>query len=120
MQSYGRNKLKTTLDIMRRIDNWPTAVGMRLQQKKPGLRMLRYRDDLNVVCRGQSRDWDVIHELLFANSYERALHAIRAAKGPVTVLDLGGNLGLFSLLAARQRPDVTMHAFEPGPPNCSR
>jgi FkbM family methyltransferase len=117
MQSYGRNKFKTTLDIMRRIDNWPTAIGMRLRQKKPGLQLLRFRDDLNVICRGRSRDWDVIHELLFANSYARALEAIREAKGPVTVLDLGGNIGLFSLLAARQRPDVTVHAFEPGPPN---
>ena len=117
MQPYGRNKFKTTLDIVRRIDNWPAAVGMRLRQHKPGLQLLRFRDDLNVICRGRSRDWDVIHELLFMNSYARALKAIREAKAPVTVIDLGGNIGLFSLLAARQRPDVTIHAFEPGPPN---
>jgi hypothetical protein len=57
MQSYGRDKFKTTLGIVRRIDNWPTAFGMRLRQNKPGLRMLRFRDDLNIVCRGQSQDW---------------------------------------------------------------
>jgi FkbM family methyltransferase len=37
--------------------------------------------------------------------------------GPATIIDLGGNIGLFSLLTARQRTDISVHAFEPGPPN---
>ena len=114
---YRRNKIKTFLDIIRRIENWPTAAGMRLRQHHAGLRMLSFRDGLNVVCRAGSRDWDVVHELCFAGSYGRALAHVRSARGPATVLDLGGNIGLFSLLAAQQREDVKVHAFEPGPPN---
>ncbi len=114
---YQRNKIKTCLDIVRRIENWPTAVGMRLRQHHAGLRLLSFRDGLNVVCRAGSRDWDVVHELLFAGSYGRALAHVRATQGKATVLDLGGNIGLFSLLAAAQGPEVEVHAYEPGPPN---
>jgi FkbM family methyltransferase len=112
---YRHNKLKTLIDIVARIDNWPTAAAMRLRRGRRGLRLLTFRDGLNVVCRAGSRDWDVIHELLFAGSYGRALDQIKKTK-PATVLDLGGNIGLFSLLAGRL-DGVTVHAFEPGPPN---
>ena len=114
---YRRNKVKTFFDIVRRIENWPTATAMRLRRHHTGLRMLSFRDGLNVVCRAGSRDWDVVHELMFAGSYGRALAHIRAAQGAATVLDLGGNIGLFSLLAAAQRDDAVIHSFEPGPPN---
>jgi FkbM family methyltransferase len=90
---------------------------MRLRQHHPGLRMLSFRDGLNIVCRAGSRDWDVVHELVFAGSYGRAFAHLRATPNKPTVLDLGGNIGLFSVLAATQRPDVMVHAFEPGPPN---
>ncbi len=114
---YRRNKVRTFFDIVRRIDNWPTAVEMRLRRKQTGLRLLSFRDGLSVLCRAGSRDWPVIHELLFAGGYDHALKFLREAREPATVLDLGGNIGLFSLLAAAQRSDVTVHAFEPGPPN---
>jgi len=117
MQEYGGNKLRTALDISRRIENWPSAWEMRLRPRRAGLRLLRFRDGLNVVCRGGTRDWAVVHELLFAGSYSRAFEYLRGVTGPKLVLDLGGNLGLFSLLAASQSPDVVVHAYEPGPPN---
>jgi FkbM family methyltransferase len=114
---YRHNKAKTFLDMVRRIENWPTAAGMRLNRKRAGLRMLRFRDGLNVVCRAGTRDWDVIHELLFAGSYERAMEWLRKCPQSPIVIDLGGNIGLFSLIASRQREDITVHAYEPGPPN---
>jgi FkbM family methyltransferase len=115
---YRRNKAKTLLDIIRRIDNWPTAIDLRLRRHRRGLRLLNFRAGLNVVCRGGSRDWDAIHELLFAGSYQHALDYLRARSGRQMVLDLGGNIGLFSLQAALQSPEVFVHAYEPGPPNC--
>src|SRR5882757_10631576 len=116
MQAYRSNKFKTAADIMRRIDNWPTAFGMRFNRHKPGLRLLRFRDGLNVVCRGGTRDWDVIHELLFAGSYARAMSHLKCQSNSPVVLDLGGNIGLFSLLAAHSHPEAQVFAFEPGPP----
>lgn len=117
MQTYEANKLKTALAICQRIENWPVAWDLRLRRSRQGLRLLRFRGGLNVICRGATRDWDVVHELMFAGGYGRALDYLRRGKGARTVLDLGGNLGLFSLLAASQSPEVMVHAFEPGPPN---
>lgn len=117
MSSYRSNKLKTAWDIRNRIENWPTAFGLRIRKHKPGMRLLSFRDGLNVVCRGGTRDWDVVHELLFAGGYQRALGFLRNRPGAPLVLDLGGNIGLFSLLAARAHSNAEIHAFEPGPPN---
>ena len=115
--TYKRNKLKTAWDITQRIQNWPTAFGLRVFRHRPGLRMLNLRNGLNIVCRGGTRDWDVIHELLFAGGYGRAMEYLKRQSGQPTVLDLGGNIGLFSLLAASSHTSAKVVAFEPGPPN---
>ena len=117
MNRYPRNKFKTAVDIVRRIKNWPTAFDLRLRQKNPGERILHFRDGLNVVCRGATRDWDVVHELLFARSYDRAMNFLKSSPANSIVLDLGGNIGLFSLLAATANFGSQIHAYEPGPPN---
>ena len=46
---------------------------------------------------------------------EYGLDAIRAVEGkPVrTILDIGGNVGLFSLAARRRFPSATIHVYEP-------
>ena len=117
MQEYRANKLRTALDIVRRIENWPTALALRLWRHRPGLRLLAFRHGLNVVCRRDTRDWDVIHELLFAGGYDLALRTLSRLPGEPIVLDLGSNIGLFSLRAAAAHPRAQVHAFEPGPPN---
>jgi FkbM family methyltransferase len=117
MQPYGSNKLRTAWHIFQRIENWPTALDLRLRRQRPGLRLLNFRDGLNVVCRGGTRDWDVVHELMFAGGYRRALDCLKSLPGRPLVLDLGGNIGLFSLLATSIHPTAQVFAFEPGPPN---
>jgi FkbM family methyltransferase len=115
--TYKRNKLKTAWEITRRIENWPTAFGLRLRQSRPGLKLLNFRSGLNIVCRRGTQDWDVVHELFFAGGYGRAMEFLKQQSGQPLVLDLGGNIGLFSLLAARTHPEARMVAYEPGPPN---
>lgn len=117
MGEYRRNKIKTACDIARRVENWPTAFGMRLRPRRPGLRLLNFRDGLNVACRGGTGDWAVVHELLFAGGYGRALAYLKRQPDKPLVLDLGANIGLFSLLAAVHHPAAEVHAYEPGPPN---
>ena len=94
MQSYGGNKFKTALAMYRRIDNWPAAFDLRIRRRHHGLQLLRFRDGFNVVCRGGTRDWDVVYELMFAGSYGRAFEYLRTRPGRQNVLDLGGNIGL--------------------------
>jgi len=117
MPEYRRDKLKTAWQLMRRIENWPTAFGLRLRPNRPTLRLLNFRDGLNVVCRGVAGDWVVIHELLFAGGYQNAFEYLKTTSHQPLVLDLDGNIGLFSLLAARSNPSAQIHAYEPGPPN---
>lgn len=114
---YRRNKVRTIIEIVRRIENWPTAVALRLFRRRPGLRLLTFRGGLNIACRRATRDWDVIHELFFAGSYRRALEYLHDQPGTPTVLDLGGNIGLFSLLAVSSHGKARVIAFEPGAPN---
>lgn len=117
MADYKRNKIRTAWQIIREIENWPTAFGMRLRQKHRGLRLLNFRSGLNIACRGGTREWDLVHELYFAGSYGRAMNYLNHLPGQPLVLDLGGNIGLFSLLAAQTHPSAQIHAYEPGPPN---
>lgn len=118
MQDYRANKLRTVFQIMRRIHNWPTAVGMRLSRhRRTGLRLLSFRNGLNVVLRAGTRDWDVLHEIAFAGGYARALEFISHLPAGASVLDLGGNIGLFGLACARRVPGARIFAYEPGPPN---
>ena len=118
MPEYHANKLKTVLDIIRRFHNWPTAIGMRFfRHRQAGLRLLAFRDGLNVVLRSGTRDWDVLHEIAFAGSYARAFDFVSHEAAGSSVLDLGGNIGLFSLVCARHAPNARIFAYEPGPPN---
>lgn len=117
MAEYRRNKIKTAWEITRRIENWPTGFDLRLRRNRPGLRMLSFRSGLNVICRRDTRDWDVVHELLFAGGYARAFRFLKDQPGEPIVLDLGGNIGLFSLLAAEANPRARVFTYEPGPPN---
>ena len=117
MAEYRRNKIRTAWQMVKGIENWPTAMCMRLRRKRPGLRLLNFRNGLNIACRGSTRDWDVVHELYFAGSYGHAIDFLKHLPGEPLVLDLGGNIGLFSLLAALTHPSAHVHAYEPGPPN---
>jgi FkbM family methyltransferase len=117
MQHYGANKFRTVCEIVRRIENWTTALDLRIRRRRPGLNLLRFRSGLNVVCRGGTRDWGVLHELLFAGSYGRAFAYLHSLADSPIVIDLGGNIGLFSLLAASYHPRAIIYAYEPGPPN---
>jgi FkbM family methyltransferase len=117
LSTYRRNKLRTIVEIVRGIENWPTAIGLRLFRRRPGLRLLAFRRGINVICRSGTRDWDVVHELFFAGSYARAFKYLRGHSDSPRVIDLGGNIGLFSLLTASLHPSARVLAFEPGAPN---
>jgi FkbM family methyltransferase len=58
------------------------------------------------------------------SEYHSVLHGVSNAEdrfmqgyafGPGAIIDIGANLGIFSLLMSRRFPDREIHAFEPGP-----
>ena len=121
MQSYWfKNwgaKWWTFVQTRARVVNWLTVVGMRVHRDWRGLRLLHFRNGLNLVCRGGTQDWEVISELAINGGYELALAHLRQQSGQPLVLDLGGNIGVFSLLAAQIAPNATIHSYEPAPAN---
>lgn len=116
MQHLGF-KLKTFWRTLQRVQNWPTAVGMRLGRQQAGLRLLALRNGLHLVCRGGLGDWEVASELALNDGYGFALDFLRGAQGRPLVLDLGGNIGVFSLLAAQSHERAQVHVYEPAPAN---
>lgn len=115
-EEYTRNKVRTAFEFIRRIRNWPAAWGMKLRPRRGDLRFLTFRDGLNLMIREGTGDEAVMHELLFAGGYSRALSYLSQATD-CAVLDLGANIGLFSLMVARVNPNVQIYAYEPGPEN---
>ncbi len=112
-----RPKLKTFYRTLQRIENWPTAVGLRMSRARTRLRLLSFRNGMQALVRGGTHDWDVISELALADAYSGVLDHLRALPGQPLVLDLGANIGIFSLLAAMAHPQARIIAYEPGPPN---
>src|SRR5689334_4456840 len=80
VQKYRSNKLRTALEMRQRIENWPAAWALRIDRQRTGLSLLRFRDGTNVICRGGTRDWDVVHELMFAGSYAKAFALLRQVR----------------------------------------
>jgi len=116
MSGYRKNELLTAWDIVANVENWWAGWDLRLRrQARPEL--LRLRNGVSLICRGGTRDWDIVQEVFFVGAYTLAMDFLRRQPGDPTVLDLGGNIGLFSLLAASTNPRCRIHAFEPGPPN---
>jgi len=113
-----RNKFKTAIEIVKLVRNWPDALELRLWKNRRSLRLLEFRNGLNVIIRGGSNEWSVVHEVLFVGGYQKALKwlADRPESAPV-VMDLGANIGIFSMLAARANPTARVFSYEPGPPN---
>jgi FkbM family methyltransferase len=68
--------------------------------------------DVKVICHLNQM---LQRQLYFWGSYEKDCCAqwIRLAQSAETIFDIGANVGLYSLLAARSNPSAQIHAFEP-------
>jgi FkbM family methyltransferase len=76
----------------------------------------RSRDGIRVRCRGRSPDLNEAVVILSGREYPQAFLQVPPE---ATVLDLGANIGLFSLklLQLNRGRNVQVHAFEPYKPN---
>jgi FkbM family methyltransferase len=85
--------------------------------------LARYRlrgSDIAVHVRHGTVDVDTFDEIFRRGHYDLpppAAVALRRAGGPVSVLDLGGNIGLFGAHIRRMFPDVRITSVEPHPGN---
>ncbi len=63
------------------------------------------------------RDLEAFHELMVAGEYEPPADLQDRLASPRTILDLGGNIGMFAHWAHRRWPDAAITSFEPDPDN---
>jgi hypothetical protein len=102
-RAYRRNKNGTAFEFMRRLQNWPAAWAMKVRPRKGALHLLNFRDGLNLMIREGTGDEAVMHELLFAGGYGRALSYI-SEHPDCAVLDLGEELPVDLPTGRRNEP----------------
>jgi FkbM family methyltransferase len=108
---------RTFAKAIRQIENWHEVISIRLGLGRRELSLLSFRSGISMVVRRRSQDWDVVRDLFLQSGYARSFEYLRSVSGDATVIDLGGNIGSFSLLAAAQNDRLRVTAYEPGPPN---
>ena len=112
-------KLARMGQYVRAYSNWVACCRLRWNVHRPTgeTQVVRFRSGLQMRVRSGTPDIAVVSEVFFIGAYASAEKWIAAAQGPCCVLDLGANIGAFSLRCALARPDIFVHAYEPGPQN---
>ena len=107
----------TFLQVLRHVRNWREVFSLKYGSSGRRLSLLSTRDGVEFVLRRGCRDWDIFREIFLKQSYARSLSYLAGLPADSVVLDLGANIGCFSLRAALLNPKLRLHSYEPGPPN---
>src|SRR5579872_415134 len=81
----------------------------------PGERVLELRNGLRFRCRANTPDINQAIVVGLAKEYPARL--LDTLPRQARVIDLGAHIGSFAIRAARQRPDLTIHSYEPSSEN---
>jgi FkbM family methyltransferase len=85
-----------------------------------GTRRYRLDSGVSVVIRHRSRDVDLVVEVFGARRpYEPPAVLAQRLSGPLRILDLGGNIGLFGAFALARFDVRELRSFEPDPANAA-
>lgn len=105
-------RVRDDLKIIRLVKNWHEILSAKLAGRK--ISMIQLRNGV-VFNAPDAVDLDFLfHEIWIHEFYAPAGYEI----GPnQTVVDIGGNIGVFAMYAATKAPGVTVLAFEPFPQN---
>jgi FkbM family methyltransferase len=76
--------------------------------------MVSLRNGLHLRCRGETNDFQIVDEIFVKGIYDQAIVSLR---GGAVVIDVGANIGLFTLAAAQRGARV--YCFEPMVENLS-
>ena len=95
-----------TVAIMK---NWPTIILSNFRFGKETV-MVKLRNGLSFMVRKNRTDSFVLREIFFHKIYHRNLNCLPRQS---VVIDIGANIGAFSILAASLGEDVTVYSYEP-------
>jgi FkbM family methyltransferase len=123
LDRYQFRKPATALRLIQLFSNWPVAFRLWLCKLRSGAhptRVLKMRSGPVFACREGTSDWNTLMEVLVADEYMLAFDYIGSLPLRPIVIDLGANIGLFSLLCVNRNGSAMVDAYEPAPPNCDR
>jgi hypothetical protein len=100
--------LRINFEAVKLLENWPEVVRARTRNAARTNR-LQFRN--GAVLQGEPRllEW-LLLEIWVNRAYSALGYGIQPGD---TVIDVGANIGAFTLFAATSAPDVKVYAFEP-------
>ncbi|HSK73767.1 MAG TPA: FkbM family methyltransferase [Pyrinomonadaceae bacterium] len=107
-------RLKDDIYIMSKIKNWDEVLSAKI--KGSNIKSIKFRDGLIFQSPEEVRLEMLFHEVWVEEMYGQKGYEI---KDNDTVLDIGANIGVFSIYAATRAKNVKVLAFEPFPENAS-
>lgn len=113
-----RETLRTLLDIIRHVQNWPLYFMHRLKLMGERPIVYRLRNGVKVASRPFHTDRGVLNDVWFEQMYEPNANGVPYSWDKArTIIDIGGSVGAFSLYAAKMAPQATVYTYEPEPGN---
>ena len=112
--------LKRIFEYIIIFSNYHTALFLRLKLKSRNnkLHQLKLRNGLVLWVREGTPDVCVIHEVIYSKSYYLLMDILKKTMRGV-ILDLGANIGIFSLFCSQTNPQLNILSFEPTVENFS-
>jgi FkbM family methyltransferase len=105
---------QSLVGVVKHFKNWPTHVLDFLRLVPPGVMHYELRNGVKFNARSRTRDSQAIREVWIFNEYTPPGLEI----GPdAVVVDVGGHIGTFTVLAARKATAGKVFVFEPTPDN---
>lgn len=108
---YFFRRFRTGLQAIGLFKNWPKAFSIYFR-RRTGLEVLVLRDGTRFKVRRQAREMQRVVEVYAARPYHRYLSSLEAG---ATIIDIGANIGSFSVLAASRCPGAAVYSYEPFP-----
>lgn len=102
-------KIKTCLSIIKTYRNWWSVLGD-IFHINQGLYLTFLRNGMIFKVRAGEKDVNIINEVFISQSYRSALRFIKKRS---TVIDIGGHIGTFAMVANKAADDVKVFTYEP-------
>lgn len=96
------------------------STGFLIGELRGGIRRYRIRSGPTILVRHQTRDVALVNEIVgHLHAYEPPCELDEDLSGPLRILDLGGNVGMFGAFALGRWEVTSIRSFEPDPDNAT-
>lgn len=113
-------RLHLLLRVLQVVRNWPVYFLNRYGFMRRGILRYKLRNSITVLSRPFAIDGSALNDVWLDDSYDPNRFGVPFDWSQCrTIVDIGGNIGTFSLFAAHHAPHATIFAAEPEPENAT-